>query len=262
MTEAPDSLLDEQGSSSFINDIDLHFAMTESDDRAHGTVRLTPEIRTPSGRWPRISVLHTIADIAVGMSLYTLVQPAIPVTVDMSMRFVEAPTGDLLDLEVLLHKVGRTVQTAETSFRDHGTGALVAVGFQVFAATPDPAAFVGSSTRSMRTTGALAMPFADAVGLRVLGPGRTELDRGEGKGNAMGGIQGGLVVLLGEMAAESLAHEEVVELEVRYLRSVAEGPGRATATKIGAHLCRVEVRDPGRDDRLCSIMLVSTEARP
>jgi len=259
MSEGPPTLDDPKGGMSFANDFDFHFELDETDARALGEVGLSPEVCTPSGRWPRISVLHAIADMVVGISLFSLINPAIPVTVDMSMRFVTPPTGDRLDLEVLLHKVGKKVQTGETIFRDPVTREVVAIGLQVFAATPDPKAFVSSTSRSMRTTGALAKPFAQQMGVRTLHPGLVEMDRGQGRGNAMGGLQGGLVVLLGEMAVESLAEREVVELEVNYLRSVAVGPGQAKAVQLGERTYRVEVRDPGDSNRLCAVMLASTE---
>jgi hypothetical protein len=34
------------------------------------------------------------------------------------------------------------------------------------------------------------------------------------------------------------------------------GPGRATATRLGRDLVRVEVRDVGNDDRLASLIFV------
>jgi acyl-coenzyme A thioesterase PaaI-like protein len=153
------------------------------------------------------------------------------------------------------------VQTAETVFRDRSTGNIVALGLQVFACTPDPRAHVENNPSSLRTTGSLTKPFPEAMGIRVSAPGSVEMDRGEGRGNAMGGLQGGLVVLLGEMAAESLPGHEVTELEINYLRSVDVGPGQAVAQEIGPGLVRIEVRDPGRDNRLCAIML-ATAAPP
>ena len=178
---------------------------------------------------------------------------------DMSLRYVTPPSSDRLDLEMLLRKVGRKVQTAETIFRDAETKDIVAIGMQVFAATPDPKASVERSSRSMRTTGALERPFPEQMGVRVIEPGVVEMDGGPGRGNAMDGLQGGLVVLLGEMAAETLTGNSVIELEVNYLSSIGGGTGRASARLLGEGIVRVEVRDPVRDHRLCAIMLATTE---
>jgi len=67
-------------------------------------------------------------------------------------------------------------------------------------------------------------------------------------------LQGGIVALIGELAAESLTRSQVLDLDIRYLSAVRVGPGRATATLLRADLVRVEVRDIGSENRLAALI--------
>ena len=67
-------------------------------------------------------------------------------------------------------------------------------------------------------------------------------------------LQGGIVALIGEVAAESLTGSQVVDLDIRYLSAVRVGPGRATATVLRADLVPVEVRDVGSENRLAALI--------
>ncbi len=72
---------------------------------------------------------------------------------------------------------------------------------------------------------------------------------------AAGSLQGGVVALLGEKAAESLAGRPVIDLDVRFLSAIRVGPGRATASWLGEDVIRVEIRDAGRNDRLAALTI-------
>jgi acyl-coenzyme A thioesterase PaaI-like protein len=114
----------------------------------------------------------------------------------------------------------------------------------------------------MRFTGTLPVTFPERVGLRIISPGVTELDRRPFVVQAAGSLQGGMVALLGETAAESLTGRPVVELDARFFTGVRVGPGRATAEVVGDGLVRVEVRDIGNADRLAALVTARVAGPP
>ena len=101
--------------------------------------------------------------------------------------------------------------------------------------------------------GSLPVDFAQRVGVRTIAPGITEIDRRPFVVQASNSLQGGIVALLGETAAESLTGQPVRDLDIRFFTGVRVGPGRATAEVIGDGSVRVEVRDAGNDGRLAAL---------
>ncbi len=98
----------------------------------------------------------------------------------------------------------------------------------------------------------------------------SEIHRRPDLGNASDSLQGGLVGLLAETAAESLVSAEAGRpwwgrrLYVRYLAAMRVGPGVARSRILrrddATATVRVEVRDRGRDSRLTG--LVGVECVP
>jgi acyl-coenzyme A thioesterase PaaI-like protein len=108
---------------------------------------------------------------------------------------------------------------------------------------------------TMRTDGSMPVPFPEHVGVRVLSPGTAEVDLVRFTTQGAGSLQGGIVALVAEVAAESLTASPILDLDVRYLNAVRVGPGRATATRVGRDLVRVEVRDGGSNERLAALVM-------
>jgi acyl-coenzyme A thioesterase PaaI-like protein len=81
------------------------------------------------------------------------------------------------------------------------------------------------------------------------------IERGPYVNQPAGTLQGGVVALLAELAAESLTRSRVLDLEVRYLSAVRVGPARTSAVALDDHTVRVEIRDPGNDDRLTTVVM-------
>jgi acyl-coenzyme A thioesterase PaaI-like protein len=108
----------------------------------------------------------------------------------------------------------------------------------------------------MHVHGDLPSGFDRAVGVLEQAPGVVEVPRRPFVEQASGSLQGGVVALLGEAAAQSLTGRPVVDLDVRFLSAVRAGPGRATATALDDELVRVEVRDVGRGGRLAALAMV------
>ena len=244
---------------SFSAGLDYGFELDETDRVAHGEMRLSDHVMTPSGRWARASALLTVADMAVGGSLLYVTDPAVPLTVDMALHQVAPPASATLELEATLSKVGRTVSCGEVVFRDAEAGHVVAVATLVFAATPNPNTYTNGTSRTGGAPGTMDRDFLEWCDVRTPSIGVAEVDRAPGRGNSLGSLQGGLVVLLGEVATETLSGREVSSIEVRYLHSVHVGPGQGVATQLGPDFYRAEVRDSGNENRLCALVYVRTE---
>ena len=246
---------------SFINDIE--YAYEVDDDRlgASGWLRLRDEVRSPSGTRPRLSVIATVTDVMIGVTACFHTLPKVAVTVDLSVACLATTEASQLDLEVRLLKVGRSITAAELRCREAGSGRDVVAGFMNFATTRNALAYAPEPTTSSSTTGSLSRPFAEQVGLRSTPEGDCEVELSPGRSNAVGGLQGGLVTLLGEVAAERLAGRDIVELDVRFLHSLGTGPARSRAVALSEDVLRSEVRDAGREDRVCAVMLARAAAR-
>jgi acyl-coenzyme A thioesterase PaaI-like protein len=242
---------------SFINDLEYSFKVSEDRMSATGRLHLVPELRSPSGKRPRLSVIATVTDIMIGVTACFHTLPKVAVTVDMSIISLKPTVSEWLAIEIELLKLGQSVTTAELRCVDEA-GVLVVTGFMNFAVTRHEVAHFPEPMEHIATTGSMKMPFVEHAGLVERSPGDVEIEIAPGRSNAVGGLMGGLVTLLGEVAAERLCDEDVVELEIRFMHSVAVGPGRSRARALSDEVLRAEVRDPGRGDRVCAVLLART----
>jgi acyl-coenzyme A thioesterase PaaI-like protein len=176
------------------------------------------------------------------------------VTLDIAVRMVAEHAGDHLDVSGEIIKRGRSTVAAEVRFTDKRTSDLVATSYVTFMASPRPQDLAPPLARGMRTTGSMSIPFPEFVGTRILSVGVVEVDLTPFVMQASESLQGGIVALIGELAAESLTRSQVLDLDIRYLSAVRVGPGRATASLLRADLVRVEVRDIGSENRLAALI--------
>lgn len=258
--EAADAVPDELGEAApppmFVNDIPFGFDLAADGIGIVGDATITDALRSAGSGLPRASVLATIADCMAGIPACLATAPRLAVTLDIVVRNVAERCGDRLEVAGEIVKQGRSTVAGEVRFSDARTNDLVALSYVTFMASPRPQDQAPPLLRGMRTTGSMASPFPDYVGIRIVEPGVVEVDLVHFVMQASRTLQGGVVALLGEVAAESLTSSPVLDLDVRYLSAVRVGPGRATATRLGNDLVRVEVRDSGSADRLASVILV------
>ena len=152
-------------------------------------------------------------------------------------------------------KRGRSTVATEVRFLGADTDQLVALGYLTFMASPRPEDASPPVPKGMHVHGTLAEDFAEGIGVDHRGPGIVEVARRPFVVQAAGSLQGGVVALLGEKAAESLAGRPVIDLDVRFLSAIRVGPGRATASWLGDDVIRVEIRDAGMNDRLAALTI-------
>jgi acyl-coenzyme A thioesterase PaaI-like protein len=120
---------------------------------------------------------------------------------------------------------------------------------------------------------ALDAPLLDTVGVRVLDAacGHVEVALRDELRNPAGALQGAMVAVIGEAAAEAmLAHRGarrsvVTDIDIRYLAMGRVGPIHSHARLLGdtpTDAIAVELYDRGRDDRIISTMLLRAAPAP
>jgi acyl-coenzyme A thioesterase PaaI-like protein len=240
----------------FVSDIPFDFELSEDGIDMVGGATVSDALRAVGSPLPRASILATIADCIAGIPACLVTAPRLAVTLDIAVRMTAARCGDRLDLVGKILKQGRSTVASEVRFSDAVTKDLVATSFVTFMASPRPQDMAPPLLRGMRTTGSMPVPFPEYVGTRMIGPGVAEVDLTPFVMQASGSLQGGVVAMIGEVAAESLTRSPVLDLDIRYLSAVRVGPGRATATLVSGDLVRAEVRDAGSNNRLAALVFV------
>jgi acyl-coenzyme A thioesterase PaaI-like protein len=115
--------------------------------------------------------------------------------------------------------------------------------------------------------------LAEAAGARIVhaATGHVEVALDDSLRNPAGAMQGAMVALVGELAAEELAGhalgapQVVTDLDVRYLAMGRVGPVVSRASFIGppaSGSIRIELRDEGNAGRLIAAMLARTAPAP
>jgi uncharacterized protein (TIGR00369 family) len=119
-----------------------------------------------------------------------------------------------------------------------------------------------------------ARPWAEALGARLgdAAAGVVELPLGPYVGNSLGGLQGGVAVALLDLAAQAAGSAWLVrpaatrDLAVHFLALGRSGPMRTRATRlrrVGEDvLLRIESRDAGAEDRLCTVATATVGELP
>jgi acyl-coenzyme A thioesterase PaaI-like protein len=234
---------------------DIGYTQEIKDGVSRGWLQVTDELRAPGSSQVRASVLATMADVWTGALAGMACAPKLALTLDLTARIVGDVGGDRLDIVGTLLKQGRTTIVAETEFRHPVTGAVVALSHATFVASPRPQDVIGPLSSSRTTGNALSSPIAEALGAQVLSPGVVVIERGTYVNQPAGTLQGGVVAVLAELAAETLTGARVLELEVRYLSAVRVGPARTSAVALDDHTVRVEARDVGNHDRVTAVVM-------
>jgi acyl-coenzyme A thioesterase PaaI-like protein len=228
-------------------------------DEMVGTAQLQPELFVPGTTCVRTSVLALWADIVCGMLVALHTYPRVPVTLDLTLELITPPRDiDSLTVTARMVKAGRS--TTVTEFVVEGpNGELLGQGGAAFMIAPDVSLVLPDNSETLERlairTPKLNAPFAERLNCELMSPGVTSMPHTHETGNAAGTLQGGLIALVAEEAALSLAPagSTFISMGLRYLRPARVGPAVATAQQNG-DVYRVEVCDGGSDDKLCVLM--------
>ncbi len=246
-----------------------------------GGIGLTPQATNPSGS-VSAGALSVLVDLVGGGLAIVASLPNGIATADMALHLTGRRAHHPVEAEARIMRAGRSTVVVRADV--HSGEVLLAragITFMVLlrpddAAGPDP--FEGDeSPRTMldlTASGGLAVPYREALGVRVLDrrAGEAEVEVGEYLRNSFGALQGGAVVSLVDAAAESALAEacgspmESLDLHVTFLALGRQGPVRSRASVLAAErkwgTARVELHDTGRDGRLMTVADVTAGVAP
>lgn len=195
----------------------------------------------------RASVLAFVVDVVAGIAvdkdpdLWTL-------TSDMTVRMRPRPAVGRVEAVNTTLRQGRRSMTSvvELIAEDRSAVAIGAIGSAKIARRPgDPPKPTGSPDQRSSIFGGterLGRPFRDACGIEVIDAeeGIVEVVVTPELRNPVGTLQGALVALLAEAAAEELVSSRfsvpavVTDLDLRYLAQAQNGPVRTSCRLLGS----------------------------
>ena len=168
---------------------------------------------------------------------------------------IYAPPFGPIEIDGHLLKIGRTTTVGETTFSEPGADLPFAISFGTFIGSPRPVDVRDSDparTDELPKMLSLTRPFTERLGIRIVEPGVADVDHRPDLLNSSDSIQGGVLALIAEVAAQSLATAEggrtfvVDDLDIRY-SGPRGGSSAGAGTTSPSHR---HPRDPrGRDPR-------------
>jgi acyl-coenzyme A thioesterase PaaI-like protein len=194
----------------------------------------------------RTSVLSFVVDAVAGIEIDTD-RDAWQFTSDMAVRVRPLPAPAYIDARSTVLRAGRRSVTCEVQLVDD-SGSPVGHGVLGFSRierkpTDPPKPQVGAAEIAAHWSDVtpIETPLAEAAGIRVLDAeaGIVEVDADPMLNNMAGVMQGAMVALVAEVAAEEAASARlgapayVSELDIRYLQQVRGGPVRSSCEWLG-----------------------------
>jgi acyl-coenzyme A thioesterase PaaI-like protein len=236
---------------SFVNGLGINL-WTEG-DLALARAEVQPEFFKPGTDRVRLGVLATLVDMVAGSPAHAIINP----TVDLRVTLLSpAPTSGVIELVTYPVKSGRLLFIGETLLHTGDPAQPFARSVCTFMNKP-----LDTERTGIFPVGQLGAPHYDAS-LRVSEPepGVFEMDNHEiVRNGANGTVQGGAQALLAELTGERALDGEymAVDLEIRYLNRVKEGPVRAHAEIVPSTLdgpwVRVAMTEPPAANRIVSL---------
>lgn len=252
-------------------------------DRSRGDweIRLpiVPAIFDATGH-PRVGVAAVIADMIAGQTAIREVSPAWIATSNLGIQVSELPTSGTLVGRARVLRKGATTIVIEVALDDLERGVQVGLSTLGFAILPrqnelqvelNRARMSSDSTTYAPGGHGFTKPLYEAMGIVFdpSEPGRAEVPLDPYLQNTLGALQGGVVAILMESAAERLATSilgGVVRtrgLELQYLKLGRKGPifarARVLARTPAGLVARVELFDRGDADALLTVATVWLE---
>jgi acyl-coenzyme A thioesterase PaaI-like protein len=194
----------------------------------------------------RASVLALMIDVVAGIVVDD--DPDVwTFTSDMSVRMRPLPAPDSIRTRTTILRRGNRSATAVVDLVG-GHDELVATGAIGFAKVrrresdpPKPQASVERIMGMFDGSSFLSRPLRDEAGIRVLDPmqGAVEMELTPGLRNPAGTLQGAMVALVAEAAAEDLASSRfripavITDLDLRYLAQTGAGPVQTRCRPLG-----------------------------
>lgn len=250
-----------------MRDLRLWTERDDSGSRSH--VEVTPWIRSSAGVI-RVGVLATLVDMAGGEGAVRAVQPEWVATSDLVLHVIRPVSeGVVVARPDVLRRTRSTVVIEVDLSADAEPVGLATMTFAVLPARSGVQR-MGTGREEPRTDFALAgsgltAPLEMALQARVVDAARgiVELPITPWVGNSLGALQGGVVAMTVELAAEAAGRAVLggdvttLDLAINYLSLARKGPVRTSVRVLREGdreaLLRVELRDAGSDDKLCTV---------
>jgi acyl-coenzyme A thioesterase PaaI-like protein len=209
-------------------------------------LELAPQAETLHHGVVRASVLSFVIDAVAGIPMDQ--DPAMwTLTSDMSVRMRPMPAPARIDAINTILREGRRSSTCLVELRSDERSPIAtgAIGFAKVPrrATdpPKPVVTPGQAPLVFRQPASLDRPLREEAGIVVIDPaeGVLEVDVTPELRNPAGTLQGAMVALLAESAAEDLVAARfqvpvvVTDLDLRYLRQAQTGPVRTRSRLLG-----------------------------
>ncbi len=258
-----------------------------ADGRSVALAPVPDHVRNAAGA-ACLGLIVTLTDVTGATVALDAAAPDWPATADLSYQAIGPITeGPALVEARLLRRGSNTVVIAVDVADGMGSEDLTrsrpaGAGLMTFARLPRAATVLAEERpgsahpgRPGRSTLAhedsrLSEPLLDRIGLRLLdGPaGRVELDRSEYVTNSFGTINGGVMGMTVQGAAEAACtatgHPLVAtDVQVHYLAQLKAGPLRSTTRVLRQTMehavCTVEMVDAGHDDMLIAVASVTLQ---
>jgi acyl-coenzyme A thioesterase PaaI-like protein len=245
----------------FVNGLGI--SLWTEGDLALASAEVQPEFFAPGTDRVRMGVLATLVDMVAGSPAHSIINP----TVDLRVTLLSpTPTSGTIELVTYPVKSGRLLFIGETLLHTGDVTRPFARSVCTFMNKPLDAARTG-----LFPVGQLGADHYDAsLRLREPEPGVVEMDNHDiVRNGANGTVQGGAQALLAEVTGERALAEVggeyfAVDLEIRYLNRVKEGPVRAQAEIVPSAFdgpwVRVATTEPPAGNRIVSLTTLQYRA--
>jgi len=258
---------------------DLRVVIDRDESGTTGRIAISKAILDAAGQ-PRIGVLATLADMVAGETAIRAVRPDWIATSDLTLHTDAIPGEGTLEAKPRVIRRGRQSVVVEVTLahleQDEAVG-LSTIGFSILPSRSKFQRDADFTQRAARQTNyaqgesGFRSDLLEAIGLAPdpENAGISRLPVEEYVINSLGAMQGGVVAILIDAAADRFAASElggpviIRGLTIHYLRLAREGPARAEArliarTHAGA-LVRVELYDEGKDDELLTVATIQVD---
>jgi acyl-coenzyme A thioesterase PaaI-like protein len=238
----------------FVNGLGI--SLWTEGDLAFARAEVQPEFFKPGTDRVRMGVLVTLVDMVAGSPAHAIINP----TVDLRVTLLEpAPTTGTIELVTFPVKSGRLLFIGETLLHTGDVSRPFARSVCTFMNKP-----LDTNRTGIFPVGRLGAEHYDAaLQVREIEPGVYEMDnhdivRNGANGTVQGGAQALLAEVTGDRALDLLDGDyTAVDLEIRYLNRVKEGPVRAQAELVPSSLdgpwVRVATTEPPAGNRIVSL---------
>jgi acyl-coenzyme A thioesterase PaaI-like protein len=263
-----------------------------SAERSVTVAPVTAAVRNGGGA-ASLGFIATLIDVNAALVALLASNPDWNATVDLELHATGPLLGRAAVVESELVRAGSNLVTVATRVRDGGatddpdellsadrsTLATAARSLVTFARIPrkasvasadfDPTTMIGQRRELVGVSAPPPEPILERIGLQVVDApaGHVELARTDYVRNSFGAINGGVLGLVFQGAAEAaVAGHVATDLQIHYLSQAKHGPVRTDAEVLrrtdGHAVCAIEARDAGHDDALLAVATVGLTPLP